>query len=496
MSENENPLEAWAIRYYHDPVLFVREVLGVEPYPWQITLMTNIARTWAKPVAQRTGRDRKHSVRSGHRVGKSTVIGWLSIWAALTRWRCKVIITAPTAAQVNDAVMAEMKSWARRLPQDICDLLDIGADRIRLKRTPEDAFIAAATSRAETPEALQGKHSDFVLLVGDEASGIPEAVFEASNGSMASENAIMLLTSNPIRGTGYFYETHNQMSDGWTCYHVSSLDIPTVDREWVKDMILKYGEESNMYRIRVLGEFPLADSDTIIPLEMVMAAIDRDIRLSDTDAEFWGMDVARRGEDSSALVRRTFRALLAWPKRYRNLDTGQLAGELLGQYQAPAARTPAEILVDIIGWGAGVVDRAREHRLPVLGINVSESTTVDKAASYLGAGYANLRSEAWFKMREWFETRAVRLPPLPPKGTAERATADRFITELTMVRYKFTERGKLLVESKDDLRERKVGSPDMADALALTFLGRAAYLSGAGRYMPKASVKRIRKGIV
>jgi phage terminase large subunit len=490
-----DPLEEWARRYYHDPVRFVRDVLGVEPYPWQITLMTNIARTWAKPQDQRTSRDRQHTVRSGHRVGKSTVIGWMSLWIVLTRWRSKVIITAPTAAQVNDAVMAEMKSWARRLPKDIEELLDIGADRIRLKRTPEDAFIAAATSRAETPEALQGKHSDYVFLVGDEASGIPEAVFEAAIGSMASKNAIMLLTSNPIRGTGYFYETHNQQSDSWTCYHVSSLDIPTVDLVWVEGIILKYGLNSNMYRIRVLGEFPLADSDTIIPLELVLGAIDRDIRCSPEDIEFWGMDVARHGDDSSAFLRRTIRELRAWPKRYRNLDTGQLAGELLGQFQR-AIHRPAEILVDIIGWGAGVVDRARESKLPVMGINVSESTTIDKAASYLGAGYANLRSEGWFKMREWFESRAVRLPPMPPKGTPEYATAERFITELTMVRYKFTERGKLLVESKDELRERKVGSPDMADALALTFLGRAAHLSGAGRYMPKASVRRVRPGIV
>ncbi len=491
-----NPLDAWIARYYHDPVLFVREVLGVEPYPWQITLMTNIARTWAMPVEQVTSRDRKHSARSGHRVGKSTVIGWISLWALLTRFRVKVIITAPTSQQLYDALFAEMKSWARRLPSDVLALLTIKSDRIELTAAPEDAFIAASTSRQESPEALQGKHSDFVLLVGDEASGIPEAVFEASVGSMAAQRAIMLLASNPVRGSGYFFETHNQQSDSWTCYHISSLDIPTVDRVWVQDMIHKYGEDSNVYRVRVLGEFPKADSNTIIPLDLVLSAIDRDIRGVGEETVYWGFDVARHGDDASALVKRTRREVLEIPLRYRGQDTAQLAGQLLGQFQG-ALRKPTEIMVDVIGWGAGVVDIGRTLKLPVMGINVSESTTIDASASYMGAGYGNQRSQSWFEMAEWFRTRQVRLPPMPRKGTPEFATYERFITELTMVRYRFNERGKLLVESKDELREvRKVGSPDMADALALTFLGRAAILQGEGRYQPKQSVRKLRKGIV
>lgn len=494
---SDNPLAPWAARYYHDPVLFVREVLGIEPYTWQIQLMTNIARTWAMAPADVQSRDRKHSVRSGHRVGKSTVIGWICLWALLTRFRVKCIITAPTSQQLYDALFAEMKSWARKLPSGILSLLTIKADRIELTAAPEDAFIAASTSRQESPEALQGKHSDFVLLVGDEASGIPEAVFESSAGSMAAQRAIMLLASNPVRGSGYFFETHNQQSDNWTCYHIDSRSIVNVDRVWVQDMIDKYGEDSNAFRIRVEGNFPKADSDTIIPLDFVLSAIDRDIRLAPEDAEYWGFDVARNGDDSSALVKRTRRAVLEIPKRYRLRDNALLMDQVQGQYQTTMRKAPQEIMIDVIGWGAGAVDIGRRLKLPVMGINVSESTIVDSAQSYLGAGYANQRSQGWFDMREWFGTRQVRLPAMPPKGTAEYVTYQRFITELTMVKYGFGERGKLLVESKDTLRDvRKVGSPDMADALMLTFLGRAAILQGEGRYQPKKSVRRLRKGIV
>lgn len=488
---NDNPLLTWGRTYYHDPVLFVREVLGVEPYRWQITLMRNIARTWAIPVEQRTAKDRQHSARSGHRVGKSTVIGWLALWVICTRYRSKVIVTAPTKGQLEDGLVAEMKSWARKLPADILPLFTIKSDRIELASAPEDVFVVAATSRAENPEALQGKHSDFVLLIGDEASGIPEAVFEASAGSMASKNAIMLLASNPIRGSGYFFETHNQMVDQWTCYHISSEDIETVDRVWIESMALKYGRESNEFGIRVLGNFPRADSNTIIPLHLVMDACGRDIRDTGSEPEAWGMDVARTGDDASAIAKRTPRRLIEWPRRYRNEDTGQLAGRLKGEFDA-AMRKPQDILVDLIGWGAGVVDRARESKLPVMGVNVSESTTIDQAGSFLGAGYANLRSELWFKMREWLETKAVAFPELPPRGHPDYATAQRFITELTMVRYTFTPTGKLLVESKEDLKKRKAGSPDMADALAMTFAGRAAFLSGASAARPKGPIRRQR----
>lgn len=493
---SDNPLLAWRDRYYHDPVLFVREVLGVEPYGWQIELMTNIARCWALPPERRTSRDRQHSARSGHRVGKSTVLGWIALWAFLTRFRVKVIITAPTSQQLYDALFAEMKSWARKLPPDILALITIKSDRIELVMAPEDAFIAASTSRQESPEALQGKHSDWVLLIGDEASGIPEAVFEASAGSMAAPNAIMILASNPVRGTGYFADTHGRLSDRWTCYHISSESLPPerVDRVWIDDMAFKYGRESNAFRIRVEGNFPKADSNTIIPLELVLTAVGRDIRTSPDDPQYWGFDVARDGEDASAFVRRSRRALLCAPQRFRNQDTTQLASALLGAYQG-APKAPAEIMIDVIGWGAGMVDRAREFKLPVMGVNTGEATTVMKEASYLNAGYANQRSEAWFKMREWFEAKDITIPETV-RGTPEHATMERLIEELTMVRYHFTNTGKLLVESKDSLRERKVGSPDMADALALTFLGRAALLGGEGRYRSKTSVKRNRKSIV
>ena len=155
------------------------------------------------------------------------------------------------------------------MPKALQELLEVKSDRIELRPSPTEAFISARTSRAEQPEALQGIHSDHVMLVADEASGVPEAVFEAAAGSMSGHEAVTILLGNPVRGTGYFYETHNRLRDEWFTLHVNCEKSKRVSKEFVREMAIKYGEESNAYRVRVLGEFPLADDDTMIPFAVV-----------------------------------------------------------------------------------------------------------------------------------------------------------------------------------------------------------------------------------
>jgi phage terminase large subunit len=241
-SENsENPFVDFIKRYRHDPVGFVQKVFRVEPDDWQKTFLEAIANG-----------DRRISVRSGHGVGKSTGASWAMIWYMLTRYPVKVVVTAPTSSQLYDALFAELKRWVKEMPKALQELLDVKSDRIELRPSPTEAFISARTSRAEQPEALQGIHAEHVMLVADEASGVPEAVFEAAAGSMSGHNAVTILLGNPVRSSGYFYETHNRLRDEWTTLHVNCEQSKRVSKEFVREMALKYGEESNAYRVRVL----------------------------------------------------------------------------------------------------------------------------------------------------------------------------------------------------------------------------------------------------
>ncbi len=464
----QNPYLDFVKRYYSDPVAFVEEVLGVTPDPWQRQLLGLLAKG-----------ERKVSVRSGHGTGKSTAASWAMLWYMLTRVPVKVVVTAPTASQLFDALFGECRRWAKLLPPAIGELLEIKSDRIELKSSREEAFISARTSRAEQPDALQGIHAEYVLLVVDEAPGVSEAVFESAGGSMSGHNATTLLLGNPTKTQGYFYDTFNRLSSEWKNLHVSCLDSPRVSAEYVNEMKSRYGEGSNAYRVRVLGEFPLADDDTLISLELAQTAMDRDVVQNPGAPILWGLDVARYGTDSSALCKRQGNVVLEPVKTWRNLDLMSLTGAVLHEYEmADYKSKPAEILVDSIGLGAGVVDRLRELKVPCRGINVGESPAVK-------GQYMNLRAELWGKAKTWLEARDCKLP-----------RDERLVNELSSPRYSFMSNGKLKLESKDDMKRRGLASPDVADAFVLTFASEAATAGGAYAPTWTKAVKRQIRGVV
>jgi len=438
-------------RYYKSPTLFVREVLGVEPLPYQAEFLEAIA-----------SGERKISIRSGHGTGKSTAASWAMLWFFLMRMPNKVVVTAPTSSQLFDALFAELKRWINELPPAFEQAINVKSDRVEHIAAPSEMFISARTSRAETPEALAGVHSEHVMLVVDEASGVPEQVFEAAAGSMSGHSAVTIMLSNPTRSSGTFYESQTRLSDSWWTRRWSCVDSPLVSDEFVEEMRQRYGEESNAFRIRVLGEFPLADDDTIIPFHLVESATHRDIEISEETKAVWGLDVARFGTDCTALCKREG-PVVTEIRSWRGLDLMQTVGRVVAEYEALSpSKRPREILVDSIGLGSGVVDRLRELDLPVRGINVAESPSMKET-------YTNLRSELWFKAKAWLEDRSCKLPQ-----------NDKLVAELTSIRYSFTSSGKMKAESKDEMRRRGLSSPDLADAFCLTMASDAATaLSGA-----------------
>lgn len=446
---NENPFIEFVARYYNDPVLLVEEVLGMDGRDAQHTIDPK-QRELLEAVARG---ERRVTVRSGHGVGKTAALAWLIVWFLLTRYPMKVIATAPTASQLFDALAAEVKIWIGKLPKPVQDTLEVKSERIELRRDPSASFVAFNTSRAETPEALQGKHADNVLLIADEASGVPDPVFEASSGSMAGPNRQMVLAGNPVRSSGLFWQTFNDedVAPKWYKIHISAVGHPRIPNDFITDMASRYGENSNAFRVRVLGEFPLADDDTVIPFELAESAMNRDVQPVNVQP-IWGLDVAGGGKNASTLAKRKGNVLLEPVRSWRGLGTMELVGRVKEQWDmCPLDYRPSSICIDSIGIGAGVADRLHEMGLPALSINVGESSAMKDR-------FANLKAELWWTVREWFEARDVNI-------SRDKVLRDQLI----MLRVRQTTTNKIGIETKDQLKARGKESPDEADAFVLTF---------------------------
>lgn len=337
------------------------------------------------------------------------------------------------------------------MPEGLRNQFDLKVDRLEIKQAPKESFAVCRTGNKSTPEALQGFHSDNLLFILDEASGIADIVFEVAEGALSSHGAKVLMTANPTRASGYFYNSHHKQRHKWHTIKVACADSSRVSATYAEDMA-RYGVDSNIYRVRVLGEFPRAEDDVVIPLELCEAAVQRDVATIESMPIIWGVDVARFGSDRTALAKRKGNAQFAKTVSWRGKDTMQVSGIIKAEWDSCwKPHRPEQINVDLIGIGAGVVDRLRELGLPVKGINVAESPAI-------GERYNRLRDELWFKCLEWLQERDCKL-----------LDDEELIGELTSVHYAFTSSGKMQVESKDEMKKRGMDSPDIADAWLLTF---------------------------
>ena len=434
-----------------DPVLFVKGVLGAEPEEWQ-----------EKALYAVRDNDRV-AIRSGHGIGKTAFLSWLILWWVLTRSPSRIACTANTASQLSDILWAEVAKWHRRMPDGLKELIEVTSAKVEL--TGQDSFAVARTARRETPEALQGFHSPNMLFLVDEASGVDDIIFEVGEGAMSTEGAKTVMTGNPTRTSGYFYEAFNKMKNSFFTMKVASSDSSQVGPKFIEDMKAKYGEDSNIYRVRVLGEWPEADDDVVIPLHLLQSAAERDQVPAETTPVVWGLDVARFGTDKSALCKRKGNVVTEPIKSWRNKDLMEMCGIILNEYETTTwSDRPVEILVDSIGLGAGVVDRLTELDLPVRGINVAESAS-------MGERYGRLRDELWFLGKEWFEARDCTIP-----------NQEELIDDLSKPRFSFLSNGKLKVEGKDEMKRRGLNSPDLADAFCLTFASRASIAKNGSKH--------------
>jgi phage terminase large subunit len=463
------PLEPWQIAWMkaareRDPFAFVTGVVGVLPYGVDNPNGLAQLELWQETAfkALRDGKKRI-SIRSGHGCGKTAFLAWLVLYGLLCLGPdTKIPIAAGSRDQLRDTIQPEIGKWARRLPQPLQDQIKVDIERVAVRAAPDDAFAVFRTASKDNPQALAGFHAENIIFLLDEASAIAEIAFEVALGALSTPGAIVIMTGNPTKTQGFFYDSHHKTRDRWFTMRVSSEDVPRA-RGHIEDVIANYGRDSNRYRVRVLGEFPTQDDETVIPLDLVLASRGRDVATSDV-FPVMGVDVARFGDDTSAIVLRQGNTLLAI-KEWRQLDGAQLSGRIQ-RFCAdlPVHLRPREIVVDVIGVGASVYDILRlpgsELAEIVRGCNVSEMPSRSELDH-------RLRDELWFAGRAWFAERNCHIPQ-GFTDPADTPLIEKLISELTAPTYDFTSLGKRKVESKADMKERGVPSPNLADAFLLS----------------------------
>jgi len=438
-----------------DPVYFIRDFLGSEPWEKQIEILEAV-------------RDNKEvAVASCHAAGKSWISSRAVIWFNYTHRLSRVVTTAPTFDQVRDILWQEIRAAYTS------SRVDLGGKLLetRLELGPNWFATGRSTNDANR---FQGAHSQrgSIFVVADEAAGIETDIWVGVDGILTSEDSHLLAIGNPTAPTGEFFEMFKRK--GVVKIHISAFDTPNftafgitlddirnntwrekitgplpapylITPEWVWDKWEKWGEDSPLWISRVLGEFPAVSTDTLIPLSWIEAAQRRGLDASAPDV--LGVDVARQGSDETVLVHRQGPVARVVKVTHQE-DTMQTTGRVvvaLNETNATEAR------IDAVGIGAGVYDRLREMGKPAVEMQSGQAAKDPER-------FLNARAEWWWGLRERFEA-----------GDIDIDEDDDLAAQLSNIKYKFTSRGQIQIESKDEMKRRGVGSPDRGDALMLAF---------------------------
>lgn len=398
------------------------------------------------------------AVVSGHGAGKSSLVSWIILWAMSTRPHLAGVVTANTGAQLSDKTWRELSLWHKRAINR--HWFKWTATKFYQVDHPETWFVSAIPWSKERPEAFAGLHAEHVLMVFDEASAIEDVIWETAEGAMTTPGAIWCVFGNPTRNTGKFHGCFHRMKHRWTTRQIDSRTARMANKEQLDQWIEDYGEDSDFVRVRVLGIFPRAGSNQLIPSDIVEAAAGKSIKpeVYNHAPVVIGVDVARFGEDQSVITLRQGLACL-WQRKFRGIDLMTLAGIVAQEIDK---NSPAAVFIDQGGVGGGVVDRLRQ-------LNYRMVIGVDFGGKPLDSvKYFNKRSEMWCLMRDWLQVGGA--IPLD----------EELKTDLIGPEYGFTgDKGQIALEKKSDMKKRGMASPDGADSLALTF---SAPVSVSGSY--------------
>lgn len=474
-SKNEQALFTDILSFQYDPLGYVRYAFPWEqantplakitgPRRWQIDEFKRIQDHLMLDIEkQRIGLPPTPlylAISSGRGIGKSAFLSMLDMWVMSCWIGATTIVTANTETQLRSRTMAELGKWhTMAINRHWFDKSSTAlrphrwfAQKIeeQLKIDTQYYYVDAQSWSEENPDAFAGAHSQIGMMVQfDEGSGIPDPIWNVTEGFFTdmAPLRLWLAISNPRRNTGRFFDCFHKNAEYWATRYVDSRTVEGVDKGVYDRIAQQYGEDHDVTRIEVKGEFPRTGSNQFIGREVVTKAVEREVSDDPGAPLLMAVDVARFGDDESVIRMRRGRDGRTYPRYgYRGLDTMALANQVASLIDK---HNPDGVFVDGGGVGGGVVDRLKQ-----MGYRVIEVQSGERASD--PEKYLNKRVEMWGEMREWLVYGCI-------------DNHQGLIDDLTGPEYSLHLKGQLKLESKDAMKKRGLSSPDDGDALALTF---------------------------
>ncbi len=404
--------------------------------------------------------------KSATGTGKTCVLAILVLHQLVTQEDVKIVATSPSAGQLSRGLRSELGKLHRMMSPEFQSLYRLTQERIMVVGHEDVRYCSLVTGSAENKESLAGVHAKKVIILIDESSSISQDIYDTLVGNLTTAGSSLIQTSNPVRPTGPFANLWSNPENKkiWKLLTFTAFDSPNVSPEWIDLIKAEYGEDSDFYRMRVLGKFPRAPAEAFISFKDIEEAAHNEAALTTYrhSPKVIGVDVARFGDDASIFVLRQGNKILDIAK-HSSIDTMELTAKLC-EYQH--MHQASSIFIDAIGIGAGVFDRAKELNLPAIDVVVSTKPSDPKR-------YCNLRSELWGLMRDWL------------KNDADIPHDMELKEQLGSMQYGYNNKMQIQLLSKRDMKKRlKLPSPDIADALALTFA------ASTFSYSPRSRMKR------
>lgn len=451
------------VEFYDDPLGYV-----MWAFPWGKpgTVLEKYTgpRPWQREFLEEWGRKIKASkfngidpvapvqmgVVSGHGVGKSAQTAWVIKFIMDTRPYAKGVVTANTSSQLTTKTWSELGKWHNMSVTQ--HLFNYRNSRGNMSLTqiedPEIWRCDGLTCREENSESFAGQHSatSTSFYIFDEASAVPEKIFEVAQGGLTDGEPMIFCFGNPTRNTGFFRNIFGRNKHRWHTMHLDSRDVEGTNHELFQQWIEDYGEDSDFVRVRVRGMFPRASSCQFIPDDIVAMARGKHLRPDQYSFApvVLGVDCGYYGDDESTIwLRQGLMSRRLWSGR--EVEQTQVAGmtsEFMTEFNAVA------VFVDA-GMGNGVIGRLRElgrSPMPVWFGSKSNDPT-----------YFNKRAEMWGKMKEWLKLGAA----IPDDQDIH--------DDLIGPEYQIRLDGTTQLEKKEDMKKRGLESPDDGDGLAITF---------------------------
>lgn len=442
--------------WQNDPVLFMREVLSFEPDDWQIEVAYDL-------------RDHNRvSVKSGQGVGKTSMEATLLLWFLACFPYARIVATAPTKQQLHDVLWSEVDKWMSNSPL-LPNLIKWTKTYVYMIGYEKRWFAVART--ATKPENMQGFHEDNMLFIVDEASGVAEPIMEAILGTLSGENNKLLMCGNPTKTSGTFFDSFHKDIANYKYHTVSSRNSVRTNKKSIASLDRKYGKNSNVVRVRVDGEFPEQEDDVFIMFYIIahctMLDLPEDVPIKRIS---FGVDVARYGSDETVIAKNVG-GNITLPVMFRGQSLMITVGKIVLLYRKtiseyPAYRGKIYVNIDDCGLGGGVTDRLEEvkqeeklNRMVIVPVNAAGKVpdTIADGKEKPSDIYENMTTLLWGTVKDLMMAEEISIPD-----------DNELMAQLSVRKYRLTSRGKMILESKEEMKKRNIDSPDRADAVALS----------------------------